>query len=101
MGIVPGVYVPLGMPTMGGPLVTGGGLTFFHGTLDFYTRALDSNTGEELWRGRLPVGGQGAPMSYIGEDGRQYIVVVAGGATRTGTNEGRGDYVIAYALPKQ
>lgn len=101
MGIVPGVHVPLGMPTMGGPLVTGGGLTFFHGTLDYYTRALDSNTGEELWRGRLPVGGQGAPMSYIGEDGRQYIVVVAGGATRTGSNENRGDYVIAYALPRQ
>jgi len=98
-GIVPGVLIPLGMPTMGGPLVTKGGLTFFHGTLDYYTRALDSDTGEELWRGRLPVGGQGAPMSYVGKDGKQYIVVVAGGATRTGTNDNRGDYVIAYALP--
>lgn len=97
-GITPGVHIPLGMPTMGGPLVTGGGLTFFHGTLDFYTRALDSDTGEELWRGRLPVGGQGAPMSYIGNDGKQYVVVVAGGATRTGTNDNRGDYVIAYSL---
>ncbi len=100
-GIVPGVYIPLGMPTMGGPLVTGGGLTFFHGTLDYYTRALDNATGKELWRGRLPVGGQGAPMSYIGKDGQQYVVVVAGGATRTGTNDNRGDYVIAYALPKK
>ena len=98
-GIVPGVLIPIGMPTMGGPLVTGGGLTFFHGTLDYYTRALDSDTGEELWRGRLPVGGQGAPMSYIGADGKQYVVVVAGGATRTGTNDNRGDYVIAYTLP--
>ncbi|MCX8999407.1 membrane-bound PQQ-dependent dehydrogenase, glucose/quinate/shikimate family [Rhizobiaceae bacterium BDR2-2] len=99
-GIVPGVHIPLGMPTMGGPLVTKGGLTFFHGTLDYYTRALDSTTGEELWRGRLPVGGQGAPMSYVGKDGKQYVVVVAGGATRTGTNDNRGDYVIAYALPE-
>ncbi|SEM18612.1 quinoprotein glucose dehydrogenase [Pseudoxanthomonas sp. GM95] len=98
-GIVPGVRIPLGMPTMGGPLVTKGGLTFFHGTLDYYVRALDNDTGAELWRGRLPVGGQGAPMSYIGKDGKQYIVVVAGGATRTGTNANRGDYVIAYALP--
>lgn len=98
-GIVPGVLIPLGMPTMGGPLVTKGGLTFFHGTLDYYTRALDSDTGEELWRARLPVGGQGAPMSYVGKDGKQYIVVVAGGATRTGTNDNRGDYVVAYALP--
>lgn len=98
-GIVPGVRIPLGMPTMGGPLVTKGGLTFFHGTLDYYVRALDNVTGEELWRGRLPVGGQGAPMSYLNKDGKQYVVVVAGGATRTGTNDNRGDYVIAYALP--
>ncbi|RMX06874.1 membrane-bound PQQ-dependent dehydrogenase, glucose/quinate/shikimate family [Corticibacter populi] len=98
-GIVPGVRIPLGMPTMGGPLVTGGGLTFFHGTLDYYVRAMDNDTGEELWRGRLPVGGQGAPMSYVGADGKQYVVVVAGGATRTGTNDNRGDYVIAYRLP--
>ncbi|WP_110669802.1 membrane-bound PQQ-dependent dehydrogenase, glucose/quinate/shikimate family [Salinicola halophilus] len=99
-GFVSGLHIPLGMPTMGGPLVTGGGLTFFHGTLDYYLRALDNDTGEELWRGRLPVGGQGAPMSYIGSDGRQYVVVVDGGATRTGSDENRGDYVIAYALPK-
>ncbi|WP_437615662.1 membrane-bound PQQ-dependent dehydrogenase, glucose/quinate/shikimate family [Erwinia sp. V71] len=98
-GVVPGVHIPLGMPTMGGPLVTKGGLTFFHGSLDYYVRAFENSTGKELWRGRLPVGGQGAPMTYMGKDGKQYIVVVAGGATRTGTNDNRGDYVIAYALP--
>ena len=98
-GVAPGLDIPLGMPTMGGPLVTKGGLTFFHGSLDYYVRALDNNTGKELWRGRLPVGGQGAPMTYMGEDGKQYVVVVAGGATRTGTNDNRGDDVIAYALP--
>ncbi|WP_329957402.1 PQQ-binding-like beta-propeller repeat protein [Gibbsiella quercinecans] len=98
-GFVAGVRIPLGMPTMGGPLVTKSGLTFFHGTLDYYARALDNDTGKELWRARLPVGGQGAPMTYIGKDGKQYIVFVDGGATRTGTNKNRGDYVIAYALP--
>jgi len=98
LGVKPGVNLPLGMPTMGGPLVTAGGLTFFHGSMDFYLRALDNASGEELWRSRLPVGGQGAPMTYLGRDGKQYLVVVVGGATRTGTNEERGDYVIAYAL---
>lgn len=98
-GVTPGVIIPLGMPTMCGPLVTKGGLTFFHGSLDYYVRAFDNSTGRELWRGRLPVGGQGAPMIYMGEDGKQYVVVVAGGATRTGTNANRGDYVIAYSLP--
>lgn len=97
-GVVPGVKIPLGMPTMGGPLVTKTGLTFFFGTLDYYIRALDNATGKELWSSRLPVGGQGAPMSYIGADGKQYIVITVGGATRTGTNDNRGDYVIAYAL---
>lgn len=98
-GLKSGLHIPLGMPTMGGPLVTGGGLTFFHGTLDNYIRALDNDTGQELWRGRLPVSGQGAPMSYIAADGKQYVVVVAGGATRTNSNKRRGDYVIAYTLP--
>lgn len=97
-GITPNIHIPLGMPTMGGPLVTKGGLTFFHGSLDYYVRAIDNDTGKELWKGRLPVGGQGAPMTYIGKDGKQYIVVVVGGATRTGTNDNRGDYVIAYTL---
>ena len=98
-GIVPNLYIPLGMPNLGGPLVTAGGLSFFHGTLDYYLRAFDNDSGKEVWRTRLPVGGQGTPMSYIGKDGKQYIVVVDGGATRTGTNKNRGDYVIAYALP--
>lgn len=50
-----------GMPTTGGPLVTEGGLAFFYGTLDYYARALDNDTGEELWQGRLPVGGRAHP----------------------------------------
>ncbi|NVN04938.1 membrane-bound PQQ-dependent dehydrogenase, glucose/quinate/shikimate family [Asaia spathodeae] len=97
-GIIPHLYIPVGMPTMGGPLLTGGNLAFFHGSLDNYLRAFDLRTGREVWRERLPVGGQGTPMSYV-ENGKQYVLVVAGGATRTGTNANKGDYVLAYALP--
>ncbi|WP_025733307.1 membrane-bound PQQ-dependent dehydrogenase, glucose/quinate/shikimate family [Carnimonas nigrificans] len=97
-GFKPNIDVPIGMPTMGGPLVTKGGLTFFEGSLDNFLRAYDNDSGKEVWRSRLPVGAQGSPVTYVAEDGKQYIIVVAGGATRTGTNENRGDYVIAYSL---
>jgi quinate dehydrogenase (quinone) len=88
---------PIGMPTIGGSLTTGGGLVFFAATQDYYLRAFDSSTGKEVWKARLPVGSQGTPMSYtIG--GKQYIVISAGGARQS---PDRGDYVIAYALPQQ
>ena len=58
----------------------------------------DVETGEELWKGRLPAGGQATPMTYrIREDGRQYVVIAAGGHGRGGTT--LGDTVVAYALP--
>ncbi len=98
-GMATGIPVQLGMPTMGGPLVTGGGLTFFSGTLDLYLRAFDNRNGKEVWKARLPVGSQAAPISYTDKNGKQFIVVTAGGLTRTGNKSGRGDYVIAYALP--
>ena len=81
------------------PLLTEGGRTVISGSLETYLGALGKSTGRELWGGRTRVGGQGEPMTYISEDGKQYIVVVAGGATRTGSNDNRGDDVIAYALP--
>ncbi|CAG9232066.1 Quinate/shikimate dehydrogenase (quinone) [Paraburkholderia tropica] len=86
---------PIGMPTIGGSLTTGGGLVFFAATQDYYLRAFDSSTGKEVWKARLPVGSQGTPMSYT-IDGKQYIVISAGGARQS---PDRGDYVIAYALP--
>ena len=90
--------MPVGMPTIGGSMVTQGGLVFFAATQDYWLRAFDSASGELLWKARLPVGSQGTPMSYISpEDGRQYIVISAGGARQS---EDRGDYVLAYALPK-
>jgi quinoprotein glucose dehydrogenase len=88
----------LGVPTLGGPIVTGSGVAFLSSTLDYYVRAYDETTGKQLWQARLPAGGQATPMTYQGADGRQYVVVVAGGHGTLGTKQG--DSVIAYALPR-
>ena len=97
MGIKMHAQMPVGMPTIGGTLATQGGLLFIAATQDYYLRAYDSRTGEEIWKGRLPVGSQGTPISYRSPvDGKQYIVISAGGARNS---PDRGDYVIAYALP--
>ncbi|WP_411884637.1 glucose/quinate/shikimate family membrane-bound PQQ-dependent dehydrogenase [Polaromonas sp. YR568] len=87
----------MGVPSLGGPLATAGGVAFLSGTLDNYVRAYDLNNGDELWKARLPAGGQATPMSYAVADGRQFVVVVAGGHGSLGTKAG--DYVRAYALP--
>jgi quinoprotein glucose dehydrogenase len=79
--------------------MTAGGVAFLSGTLDYYVRGYDVSTGAELWKARLPAGGQATPMSYLGEDGRQYVLVVAGGHGSLGTKPG--DAVIAYALPRR
>ena len=92
------VPVKLGVPSLGGPITTAGGVAFLSSTLDNYVRAYDVTTGRELWKARLPAGGQATTMSYQGADGRQYVVVVAGGHGSLGTKAG--DDIIAYALPR-
>jgi quinate dehydrogenase (quinone) len=90
--------VPIGMPSLSGPIATAGNLIFHVGTQDYYIRAYDTLTGKEVWKDRLPVGAQATPMTYLSpESGRQFVVTVAGGARMTAD---RGDYVIAYALRK-
>jgi len=93
-----GLALPMAVPSQGGLITTSGGVVFHAGTLDNYLRAYDANTGKELWRGRLPAGGQATPMSYRGSDGRQYVVIAAGGHGGLFTTPG--DYVVAFALPK-
>ncbi len=89
----------MGVPGIGGPLLTGGGVAFLSGTLDDYVRAYDVTTGKQLWEKRLPAGGQATPMTYWSKDSdRQFVIVVAGGHGSTGTKAG--DSIIAYALPK-
>ncbi|TFY95170.1 membrane-bound PQQ-dependent dehydrogenase, glucose/quinate/shikimate family [Pseudomonas nabeulensis] len=98
IGIRSPLPMPVGMPTLGGPISTASGLTFYSGTQDYYLRAYDSRSGKELWKGRLPVGTQSTPMSYRSPTtGKQYVVVTAGGAR---LSPDHGDYIIAYALPQ-
>jgi quinoprotein glucose dehydrogenase len=86
----------VGTPNFGGPIVTAGGLVFIGATLDNYLRAIDARSGHELWRGRLPAGGQATPMTYVWK-GRQYVVIASGGHSKS--NSKRGDSVVAFALP--
>ena len=86
----------LGVPSMGGSIVTAGGVGFLSGTLDQYMRAYDVKTGKELWSSRLPAGGQATPMSYTGKDGQQYVLATVGGHGSLGTR--MGDWIIAYKL---
>jgi quinoprotein glucose dehydrogenase len=94
-------FVPareFGMPNMGGPIATAGDLVFVGAAMDSYLRAFDIETGRELWKYKLPAGGQATPMTYrAGPDQRQYLVISAGGHGALGTP--RGDYLIAFALP--
>jgi quinoprotein glucose dehydrogenase len=84
-----------GTPNFGGPIVTAGGLVFIGAAMDDYLRAFNARTGQELWRGRLPAGGQATPMSYVWK-GRQYVVIAAGGHAKSNTR--RGDQVVAFAI---
>ncbi|MBV9757610.1 MAG: pyrroloquinoline quinone-dependent dehydrogenase [Alphaproteobacteria bacterium] len=85
-----------GLPNLGGPIITAGGLVFIAAAMDERLRAFDVETGRELWHAALPAGGQATPMTYVA-GGRQFVVIAAGGHARLGTR--LGDAVLAYALP--
>ena len=87
---------PLGLPNLGGPIITAGGIAFIGATFDHFLRAIDVTTGKELWRGTLPAGARATPMTYE-MNGRQYVVISVGG----GDEWGPGDYVVAFALAPQ
>ena len=94
-----GVPIKTGVPNLGGSIITAGGLAFIGATTDQYLRAYDLNTGAVVWKARLPAGAQATPMTYRGRDGRQYVVITAGGHGALGTRYG--DYTLAFALPRQ
>jgi quinoprotein glucose dehydrogenase len=84
-----------GTENYGGPVLTAGGLIFIGASQDEYFRAFDQDTGEELWKYKLPAGGYATPAVYE-VDGRQYIVIACGGG-KMGTRSG--DSYLAFALP--
>ncbi|WP_425398601.1 pyrroloquinoline quinone-dependent dehydrogenase [Aeoliella sp.] len=87
---------PTGTESFGGTIVTAGGLIFIAGTKDEKFRAFDKSTGEVLWEHQLPAGGYATPATYA-VDGKQYVVIAAGGAGKQRTKAG--DQFIAFALP--
>jgi quinoprotein glucose dehydrogenase len=89
------IPIKMGVPSLGGPMTTAGGVAFLTSTADYFIRAYDVTNGRQLWESRLPAGGQSTPMSYA-VDGKQYVVTAAGGHGSFGTKIG--DYVVAYAL---
>jgi quinoprotein glucose dehydrogenase len=85
-----------GSPSLGGPIVTAGGVVFIGAALDRWLHAYDIETGRELWRGPLPESGKATPMSYRLGTGQQFVVIAVGG----GGAWGAGDYVVAFTLTK-
>ena len=93
-----GVPLPTGITSMGGNVITAGGLVFIGASADEDFRAFDEKTGAMLWQDHLPAGGNANPMTYTGKDGDQYVVIAAGG--HGGIRTTQGDYVIAYRLAR-
>ena len=90
--------VPQGALSLGGPIVTAGGLAFIAGTWDPALRAFDLETGKEVWKAPLPASGHATPMTYKLADGKQYIVIAAGGHAKI-DEESQSDALVAFALP--
>jgi quinoprotein glucose dehydrogenase len=92
--------VPKGAPSLGGPIVTAGGLVFIAGTLiDPEFRAFNVETGAEVWKTDLPTAGGATPMTYqVRASGKQYVVIAAGGHAKV-TEEKQRDELIAFTLP--
>jgi quinoprotein glucose dehydrogenase len=86
-----------GSISLGGPIVTAGGLAFMAGTPEGAVYAFDVETGNQLWEAKLPTGARTTPMTYRGPNGKQYVVVAAGGFDIPGSPP-LGDYLVAFSL---
>jgi quinoprotein glucose dehydrogenase len=89
-----------GRLNMGGPMATAGGLVFIGATNDKRFRAFDSKTGKELWVTRLDMSAHAIPITYQGKNGKQYVAIVAGGASALDDPVPAGtEALMVYALP--
>ncbi len=89
-----------GTRNLGGSIATASGLVFIAATNDHRIRAFDARTGKELWVAELPASGHATPMTYMGKDGAQYVVIAASGGTAIGGGLPISDSLVAYRLPK-
>jgi quinoprotein glucose dehydrogenase len=90
--------ITIGTPLVGGAITTRGGLIFVGATAERSFRAIDLNTGRELWQARLPGGGNATPITYRSpRSGRQFVVIAAGG--NKAIKSRLSNKIVAYALP--
>jgi quinoprotein glucose dehydrogenase len=89
-----------GRLSMGGPMTTAGGLVFIGATNDKRFRAFDSKTGKELWNAKLDMSAHAVPITYQGKNGKQYVAIVAGGASAIDDPEPPGkEALVVFTLP--
>jgi quinoprotein glucose dehydrogenase len=90
------MWLEFGSPNLGGPIATAGGVVFIGATTDKFIRGYDAQTGELVWKHRLPYTANATPLTYrLRQDGRQFLVIASGGH---GWSE-PGDATIAFTLP--
>jgi quinoprotein glucose dehydrogenase len=89
-----------GTQNLGGSIATAGGLVFIAATNDHRFRAFDAKSGTELWMTELPASGHSTPVTYMGKDGKQYVVISASGGTAIGGGRPISDSLVAFRLPK-
>ncbi|MBV9405413.1 MAG: PQQ-binding-like beta-propeller repeat protein, partial [Acidobacteriaceae bacterium] len=87
-----------GTSNLGGSIATASGLIFIAATNDRSFRAFDARTGKKLWETGLDASGASTPVTYMGKDGKQYVVIPAGGGTAAGRKV-MSDEVVAFRLP--
>lgn len=108
-GIQSGLPFMVGTPLQSGSMTTRGGLIFHGGSMDSTIRAFDLRTGAVKWENVLPGSAHATPMSYMGKNGKQYVVITIpnpswryprpSGPDTPEPSDDNGGYVIAFALP--
>ena len=90
--------VKVGTRNLGGSIATASGLVFIGATNDRRFRAFDAKTGAELWSATLPASAHSTPVTFLGKDGAQYVVVAASGGTSVGAGLPISDALVAFKL---
>jgi len=90
-------FAHTGTPNMGGTITTASGLIFIGATIDRRFRAFDERSGRVLWETTLDASAHATPMTFLGRDGRQFVVIAAGGSGLLQSAPGR--TIVAFALP--